>query len=312
MSAEAGETPNFAMPMAAGLDTDAGRTAFFDPTLTPHALETVAQFHGYDLADPAQAGNAQTVFDLLQTDNVLWGHYLRMMNLQAEHSQLSAERRINAKTGLPNAVAFWEDFPHLVEEADSNQSGIALIFGDINGFKGINDEYGYAAGDTLIKQAMAKLERSLRGNVLIYHISGDECVVVVSDLPNVDDDIKVLTQPTGRHSVDDIPELRGVDGHTNPQRVAAIRGRMRKKLLEEVFVGQFAGHDLDLATGVAISAGSHRKSATELFIEANDDMHRDKDEIKDLLWKGKPWLQRLYRSLGEYFLRKANVSYDRR
>src|SRR6476661_6465738 len=200
-----GQKPETELSLAAALGSEAARAAFFDPSQTPGALDLVAQFHGYDMEDPAQAEGAQVIFDLLQADPILWQHYLRTMQVHEEHAQLSEERRINAKTGLPNAVAFWEDFPHLVESADENGQGIALIFGDANGFKNINDKYGYATGDVLIRRIMSTLQRAMRGNALIYHISGDECVVILTDLPNVDDDVSVAVPLSGKHAVDDYP-----------------------------------------------------------------------------------------------------------
>lgn len=273
---------------------------------SPGALEEVARIHGYDLTDPIQANNAQAIFNLLGTDSVLRKHYWRTMMLEDENQRLRVENealrrelRTNPKSGLPNAVAFWEDFPRLVEEANTNGQGVALLFCDVNGFKFVNDKRGYDAGDLLIKRTMSSIRGAVRNTAHVYHISGDECVILILGLPNVDDNVAAIAQPSGRHAVEPFPELRGEEAYTNPQRIAVIKNRIRQRLRTEVFVGQFEGFDLELAIGAAISAGSRKLSTRELFVGANDAMHEDKKDIKQHFRRRKATGWKIIRAIGD-------------
>ena len=62
----------------------------------------------------------------------------------------------------------------------------ALLFIDLNEFKGINDQFGHEVGDQLLKIAAERLRKSLRSHDIIGRPGGDEFVALV---PDVDPDV---------------------------------------------------------------------------------------------------------------------------
>ena len=54
------------------------------------------------------------------------------------------------------------------------------IYIDLNGFKKINDTYGHAAGDDLLKQVADRLRRAFRSTDVIGRWGGDEFVALVN------------------------------------------------------------------------------------------------------------------------------------
>jgi diguanylate cyclase (GGDEF)-like protein len=60
--------------------------------------------------------------------------------------------------------------------------GTAVFIIDLNGFKGVNDTYGHAMGDVLLKRVADRLKRKVRGADTVARCGGDEFNVVVNDL----------------------------------------------------------------------------------------------------------------------------------
>ena len=58
--------------------------------------------------------------------------------------------------------------------------GTYVLSIDICDFAKINDEYGYAAGDIVIAETFARIERELESNMLLFRIGGDEFAVVTA------------------------------------------------------------------------------------------------------------------------------------
>lgn len=60
---------------------------------------------------------------------------------------------------------------------------LSLIMGDVNGLKLVNDSFGHAMGDELLKKAAATIKKACRADDVVARLSGDEFVVI---LPKTD------------------------------------------------------------------------------------------------------------------------------
>lgn len=85
-------------------------------------------------------------------------------------------------TGLPNRILLREQAEEAIAESRRNGRVLAMLFVDLDGFKSINDTFGHATGDMLLKAAAARLHQSLRNADLFARFNGDEFVVVLRDL----------------------------------------------------------------------------------------------------------------------------------
>ncbi|MCG2921643.1 GGDEF domain-containing protein, partial [Escherichia coli] len=65
-------------------------------------------------------------------------------------------------TGLPNRMLLREQTADAIEEARDRGAPLAMLFIDLDGFKTINDTFGHATGDALLKAAAARLHQNLR------------------------------------------------------------------------------------------------------------------------------------------------------
>ena len=88
-------------------------------------------------------------------------------------------------TGLSNRAGLIEALQRkLAGKADADQR-FAVLYLDLDGFKPVNDTFGHAAGDELLKIVGRTLRQVVSPADLIARIGGDEFVVLVSD-PSID------------------------------------------------------------------------------------------------------------------------------
>jgi diguanylate cyclase (GGDEF)-like protein/PAS domain S-box-containing protein len=75
----------------------------------------------------------------------------------------------------------------LTEELARPGDGVGLLFVDVDKFKQINDEFGHAAGDDVLRHVAAVLTASLREGDVVGRIGGDEFVMVLPGAGSADD-----------------------------------------------------------------------------------------------------------------------------
>ncbi|WP_263262779.1 sensor domain-containing diguanylate cyclase, partial [Pseudomonas sp. RIT-PI-S] len=78
-------------------------------------------------------------------------------------------------TGLPNRRALNE---LLAQASEPSAPPFAVLFLDLDGFKGINDAYGHDFGDELLKEVAGRLQQTVRKADFVCRLAGDEFVVV--------------------------------------------------------------------------------------------------------------------------------------
>ncbi|MCG2575581.1 CHASE domain-containing protein [Dechloromonas sp. XY25] len=85
-------------------------------------------------------------------------------------------------TGLPNRALFSDRLQNELARAKRHGDHFAMIFLDLDRFKPINDSYGHAVGDLLLKQVAMRLQQSVRASDTVGRIGGDEFVVLMPAL----------------------------------------------------------------------------------------------------------------------------------
>lgn len=85
-------------------------------------------------------------------------------------------------TGLGNRTKLYKDIDFLIEHSNRKSSPFALLFGDLDHFKDINDGLGHEAGDTLLKIVARRLQRGMRRGDSAARLGGDEFVVLLQDV----------------------------------------------------------------------------------------------------------------------------------
>jgi diguanylate cyclase (GGDEF)-like protein/PAS domain S-box-containing protein len=81
-------------------------------------------------------------------------------------------------TGLPNRVLFFDRLDHAMRRQQREHAPLAVLFLDFDGFKAVNDRFGHAGGDRVLRLAAAAVASSLRGEDTVARFGGDELVVL--------------------------------------------------------------------------------------------------------------------------------------
>jgi len=87
-------------------------------------------------------------------------------------------------TGLANRALFHDRLGQAIAAAKRSRQRIAVLFVDLDGFKGINDTLGHAVGDGLLRGIARRIASCLRETDTAARLGGDEFAVLLTNLAN--------------------------------------------------------------------------------------------------------------------------------
>lgn len=106
----------------------------------------------------------------------------RQLVRQAHHDDL---------TGLPNRARLRERLAKVFSRSPRTGQAIALLYCDLDDFKPINDEFGHAAGDEVLREIGGRIASSVRTQDIVARLGGDEFVAVLEGVHSAADAIAV-------------------------------------------------------------------------------------------------------------------------
>ncbi|MGH1570499.1 putative bifunctional diguanylate cyclase/phosphodiesterase [Methylobacterium sp. P31] len=134
-----------------------------------------------------------SVYDELQGERSLAVHYQLMSGggwvvtlddvteRRQKEAQIAHMARHDALTGLPNRVLLRERMEQVL--AALRRGGrAAVLYLDLDGFKGVNDTHGHPAGDELLRQVAQRFCATIRETDLVARLGGDEFAIIQVDL----------------------------------------------------------------------------------------------------------------------------------
>ena len=86
----------------------------------------------------------------------------------------------DALSGLPNRLHFEERLDETLAHVGRQRSAMAVLFIDLDGFKAVNESFGHAAGDEVLREVGRRLHGLVRGQDTAARIGGDEFVLLVA------------------------------------------------------------------------------------------------------------------------------------
>lgn len=90
-------------------------------------------------------------------------------------------------TGLLNRKAMLHRLEHAISYCNRYQTSCAILYIDLDSFKEINDALGHHFGDELLLKVAARIETVIREADVLARVGGDEFVVVLTHLNNIND-----------------------------------------------------------------------------------------------------------------------------
>ncbi|MBT9612602.1 MAG: PAS domain S-box protein [Burkholderiales bacterium] len=141
-------------------------------------------------------------------------HFISMNEDISE--QLATQARIehmahfDALTGLPNRSLFFDRLSQAIALSKRASEHIALLFLDLDRFKPVNDTYGHAVGDLLLKAVAERLLACVRESDTVARIAGDEFTVILHQIADrasaahaAEKIVKSLSEPfmLGQHRI---------------------------------------------------------------------------------------------------------------
>jgi diguanylate cyclase (GGDEF)-like protein len=108
-------------------------------------------------------------------------HRDEMVRLKASNT-LFYQANFDALTGLPNRQLFMNRLEQALAVAHRQGLMHAVLYLDLDGFKGINDYYGHNIGDKVLVRAAKIFSRCVREIDTVARLGGDEFVILLQDI----------------------------------------------------------------------------------------------------------------------------------
>lgn len=116
---------------------------------------------------------------------------LNTTDLKDANQKLWSQSHTDHLTGLPNRLLFNDQIQHAVARAKRDQSRLALMYIDLDKFKPVNDTYGHATGDLLLKDVAKRMMGCVRESDTVARIGGDEFIVMLPVIDALPDALRV-------------------------------------------------------------------------------------------------------------------------
>jgi diguanylate cyclase (GGDEF)-like protein/PAS domain S-box-containing protein len=101
-------------------------------------------------------------------------------------------------TQLPNRRKFLLSIDEYICRAEQDGTRFAVLFMDVNQFKLVNDRYGHTIGDLLLIEVGKRISQLTLLDECVFHVSGDEFIILLEDLDNLDRVIESILGQFGK------------------------------------------------------------------------------------------------------------------
>ncbi len=163
---------------------------------------------------------------------------------KAFEEQLARHAFLDPLTGLANRRLLLDHLDHALLQAKRTGSRVAVLFGDVDRFKVVNDNLGHQVGDELLRVVAERLRRAVRPGDTLSRFGGDEFVAI----------------------------LEGVSSPDDPGQVAA---RILEVLREPVILS--GGHEVVATMSIGMALSDEEMSRDDLLHDADVAMYRAKE-----------------------------------
>jgi PAS domain S-box-containing protein len=108
---------------------------------------------------------------------LFYGVFLDVTDRKRMEADLERLALYDSLTGLPNRALFTDRLAHAIERRGKSNA-TAVYFIDVDRFKRINDSLGHGAGDEVLREVAARIQRTLRPDDTVARFGGDEFTIL--------------------------------------------------------------------------------------------------------------------------------------
>lgn len=128
---------------------------------------------------------------------------LQLQSRQLVDEQLALAQQVVTcpVTGLPNRRGFARAIQAALQHLERHPTWLAVLFGDLNRFKEVNDTYGHQVGDQLLIALAQRMQQVIRADDVLARLGGDEFVLLCTEPDHPDEALRIagrLRQVVGR------------------------------------------------------------------------------------------------------------------
>ncbi|WP_459856710.1 GGDEF domain-containing protein [Dongia sp. agr-C8] len=177
----------------------------------------------------------------------LVGRRLDIQRHRAE-AELRSMARHDALTGLLNRRSMNISMPQRHAEARAEGQPITLMMCDLDHFKRLNDEYGHAVGDEVLRRTAQRVHAAVRDSDLVFRYGGEEIAVLLecgpADAQRIAEKIRESVKSKGRRAHDDdLPPVTISIGAATSQQAETELKALMAAADECLYAAKHAGRD---------------------------------------------------------------------
>lgn len=151
------------------------------------------------ISDVALNGNAP-ITDVFYFERYDTWFHLTMYSTEKYHfvmmltditDKQNAEKKImniayvDELTDLPNRKKLLEEIQRVLEESSEKSEKFALLFIDLDNFKGINDSLGHEVGDFVLEKTALRLKQLVDDSIIVGRLGGDEFIIILRHINHI-------------------------------------------------------------------------------------------------------------------------------
>jgi diguanylate cyclase (GGDEF)-like protein len=134
---------------------------------------------------------------------------------------LTEEANTDSLSGLANRAGFYARLRLALGTYERRAGAQALLFVDLDDFKDVNDTFGHAAGDELLKEVARRLTDVVRPEDLVARLGGDEFALLLDSMPDAADALALAERVVA--TLDEPVRVGSIDVHVGASVGLAMR-----------------------------------------------------------------------------------------
>lgn len=134
---------------------------------------------------------------IVQADGRLSGYVALMSDITArkrQEEEIWLRANFDALTGLPNRTLLSDRIDQALTQKRHDDRHVGVLFVDLDRFKPVNDQWGHAVGDELLRLVARRLSGAVRAEDTVARVGGDEFVIFLPSIADEGDAIAVANK----------------------------------------------------------------------------------------------------------------------